>query len=166
MLVFTADEAWEHLKRTADEANVDSVHMALLPAPAGREPTDAQREEWRLLFELRDSALLQLDALKKEAGLNKALDAEVVYLVDDDALRRRLQQYGPDLEDLVGAGHHTFAEKGPEGPAVQVKVVDRRQTYPACARSWKRRPDVGQDKDYPDLSLRDAAAVRAAATGS
>ena len=123
----------------------------------------AQREEWRLLFELRDAALLQLDALKKDEAvkLNKALDAEVVYAVDDDDLRRRLQAYGPDLEDLVGAGHYAFAEKETRGPAASVKVVDRRETYRACARSWKRRPDVGQDREYPDLSLRDASAVRA-----
>jgi isoleucyl-tRNA synthetase len=41
-----------------------------------------------------------------------------------------------------------------------VKVLDRRETYAACARSWKRRPDVGSDKEYPDLTTRDAAAVR------
>jgi isoleucyl-tRNA synthetase len=93
--------------------------------------------------------------------LNKALDAEVVYVVNEDDLRRRLQAYGPDLEDLVGAGHYAFAEKAPDGAAAQVKVIDRRETYPACARSWKRRPDVGQDREFPDLSLRDAAAVRA-----
>jgi isoleucyl-tRNA synthetase len=162
MIVFTADEAWEQLKRPPEEANLDSVHLALLPKPGEDEPTDAQREEWRLLFELRDAALLQLDALKKEAGLNKALDAEVVYAVNDDDLRRRLQAYGPDLEDLVGAGHYAFAEKAPDGAAVHVNVIDRRETYAACARSWKRRPDVGQDKEFPDLSLRDAAAVRAA----
>jgi isoleucyl-tRNA synthetase len=162
MIVFTADEAWEHLNRAGGEdAGLDSVHMARLPRPGDNEPSDDQRQEWRLLFEMRDSALLQLDALKKEAGLNKALDAEVVYYVDDDALRRRLRAYGPDLEDLVGAGFHSFHEKGPEGPAVSVKVLDRRSTYPACARSWKRRPDVGQDRQFPDLSLRDAAAVRA-----
>jgi isoleucyl-tRNA synthetase len=162
MLVFTADEAWEHLPgKTGDDAGLDSVHLARLPEPVGEEPSDAHREEWRLLMELRDSALLQLDALKKQAGLNKALDAEVVFHIDDDALRRRLAAYGPDLEDLVGAGFHSFIEKPPEGPAVSVRVVDRRETYKACARSWKRRPDVGQDSEFPDLSLRDAAAVRA-----
>jgi isoleucyl-tRNA synthetase len=162
MLVFTADEAWEHLRRSGRDAGLDSVHLALLPSASGCESGESQRAEWRLLFELRNAALLQLDALKKEAGLNKALDAEVVYRVDDDGLRRRLQAYGADLEDVVGAGHHAFAEKGPEGPAVSVKVVDRRATYQACARSWKRRPDVGQDREFPDLSLRDAGAVRAA----
>ena len=77
-------------------------------------------------------------------------------------LRGALARVVEHLEDLVGAGYHSFAEKGPEGPAVTVELVDRRDTYKACARSWKRRPDVGQDPDYPDLCLRDAKAVRAA----
>jgi isoleucyl-tRNA synthetase len=111
-------------------------------------------------MDLRDQALQQLDALKKSAGLNKALDAEVIYSVDHDELRRRLQAYGADLEDIVGAGFHSFAEKSADTPAVTVQVVDRREMYKACARSWKRRPDVGQDAEFPDLSLRDANAVR------
>ena len=112
-------------------------------------------------MDLRNTALGQLDALKKQVGLNKAIDAEIVYQIDDDSMRQKLQSYGPDLEDLVGAGHHTFAEKSIEGPSVTVKILDRRETYKACARSWKRRPDVGEDPEYPDLTLRDAAAVKA-----
>ena len=163
MIVFTADEAWEYIQhKPAEDRDLASVHLALLPKPSGAEVTDEQKREWELLMELRDAALLQLDGLKKESGLNKALDAEVVYSVDDDAMRQKLQAYGADLEDLVGAGFHSFAEKGESGPAVTVKVVDRRQTYQACARSWKRRPDVGKDPEYPDLSLRDAAAVKGA----
>jgi isoleucyl-tRNA synthetase len=167
MLVFTADEAWEHLKfKPEGEQDADSVHLTLLPevAPAGAEgspgPTEQQDEEWRLVMDLRDKALLQLDRLKKEVGMNKALDAEVIFKVDDPDLKRRLESYGVDLADMVGAGYHSFAEKGPEGPAVEVQVVDRRETYKACARSWKRRPDVGADPEYPDLSLRDALAVK------
>jgi isoleucyl-tRNA synthetase len=161
MIVFTADEAWEFIthKPPADAA-LSSVHLALLPEPSGDKVSDDQREEWKLLMALRDEALQQLDALKKNAGLNKASEAEVVYQVNDDSLRQKLQAYGPDLEDLVGAGFHTLAEKPVDGAAVSVQVIDRRNDYPACARSWKRRPDVGQDAEYPDLSLRDAAAVR------
>ena len=61
---------------------------------------------------------------------------------------------------MAAAGCHSFAEKGPEGPAVVVELVDRREVYKACARSWKRRPDVGSDPEYPDLSVRDAQAMR------
>ena len=163
MVVFTADEVWEHIAhKPLEETDLPSVHMALLPEPTGQEVSEDQRQEWQLLMELRDQALSQLDKLTRQIGKYKALDAEVIYRVDDDEIRRKLQAYGPDLEDMVGAGSWTFAEKGPEGPAVTVEVIDRRDTYRACARSWKRRADVGTDPQYPDLSLRDAAAVRAA----
>ena len=29
-----------------------------------------------------------------------------------------------------------------------------------CSRSWKILPEVGTDKEYPDLSLRDADVMR------
>jgi len=29
-----------------------------------------------------------------------------------------------------------------------------------CSRSWKILPEVGTDKEYPDLSLRDAEVMR------
>jgi isoleucyl-tRNA synthetase len=160
MLVFTADEAWEFLpNKTSEEIAASSVHLLLLPEKTGGEPSEEQAREWATLMGLRDQALGQLDSLKKSVGLNKALDAELVFKVDDEGLRRRLQGYGADLEDMVGAGCHSFAEKG-DGP-VGVEVLDRREKYKACARSWKRRPDVGQDREYPDLSVRDAAVVRA-----
>jgi isoleucyl-tRNA synthetase len=87
------------------------------------------------------------------------LDAEIVYQISDAETRRRLEAYGVDMEDVVGAGYHTFADS-PAGQPASVKVIDTRTKYAACARSWKRRPDVGQDAEYPDLSARDAAVVR------
>jgi isoleucyl-tRNA synthetase len=161
VLVFTAEEAWEQIAhKPAGEEQLASVHLARLPEAPGQAMSDEQREEWRLLMQLREQALGQLDVLKKEAGLNKATDAEIVYQLNDDALRRAMQAYGPDLEDLAGAGYHSFAESSEAGPPAAVKVIDRREAYPLCARSWKRRPDVGEDPDYPDLSLRDAKAVK------
>src|SRR5258708_14835866 len=121
MIVFTADEAWEHISHKPDEdAGLPSVHLARLPEPSGAVVSEEQREEWRQLLALRDQALLQLDALKKEAGMNKALDAEVVYR-GDAAARRRVEPYGTDLEDLVGAGAYSFSH----GSGAGVKVVGR-----------------------------------------
>ncbi len=162
MIVFTADEAWEFIPhKPGKEAQLQSVHLAWLPEASGAEPSEEQREEWALVMRLRDEAMQQLDRLKKESGVNKALDAEIVYHVNDDALRQKLQAYGVDLEDVVGAGHHAFEEEALGGAAVTVKVIDRRNDYPACARSWKRRPDVGSIPEYLDLSVRDADVVRA-----
>lgn len=164
MIVFTADEAWEHIPhKPADDANLASVHLALFPRPSGVQFAEQDRADWRLLMELRNAAMLQVDVLlRKYPKQIKPLDMEVVYRIAEPELRRRLEAYGPDLEDLIGAGCHSFAADVPSGAAPSVEVIDRRESYKACARSWKRRPDVGRDSQYPDLSERDAAAVREA----
>jgi isoleucyl-tRNA synthetase len=155
MLVFTADEAWEHLpKKLKADAQVPSVHLLRFPK-FQMEFSEEDKKRWKLLLEARDQATLQLDALKKSVGLNKALEAELVFHCDD-ATRALLEPCGVDLEDLAGAGFHSFVSG-----QWRVEVVDQRQKYNACARSWKRRPDVGADAEYPDLSKRDADAVRA-----
>jgi isoleucyl-tRNA synthetase len=153
MAVFTADEAWEHLKHKRDA--VDSVHLATLPAPQPFALKPAVAEAFGILMKLRDDALLQLDKLKKESGLNKALEAEVVYCVSDKT-RALLEPLGVDLEDIVGCGFHSFRDATGEP---RVEVIDRRSDYKACARSWKRRPDVGSVAAHPDLSKRDAEAI-------
>jgi isoleucyl-tRNA synthetase len=153
ILVFTADEAWEHLPhKPAADATLASVHLAELPEPLNPPASEAQKVEWKQLMELRDKALLQLDNLKKSAGLNKAIEAEIVY---PNKLQPALARYGEDLADLAGAGFYRFDD------VADVTVIDAREKYPACSRSWKRRPDVGSDPQYPDLSARDAAAVKA-----
>ena len=148
MLAFTADEAWGHLPGATG-----SVHAAGLPEPSGAGASDA----WPLLMRLRESALVQLDQLKKDVGLNKATDAEVVYMLNADD-RARLEPFGVDLADVIGVGWHSI--EGGDGPAT-VKVLDRREDWGLCARSRKRTPDVGADPEHPDLSARDAAVVKA-----
>jgi isoleucyl-tRNA synthetase len=41
-----------------------------------------------------------------------------------------------------------------------VGVVPKKAAGKRCARSWRYTDDVGGDPDFPDLSARDAAAVR------
>ncbi len=163
MIIFTADETWEHIPhKPAEEAALPSVHLALLPRPIPLEISAETRQQWETLMSLREAGLMQLDGIKKSAGMNKALDAEIVYTVKSEAEKAWLAAYGADLEDMLGAGCHSIVVD-PATPTISIRAIDRRAQYPACARSWKRRPDVGQDPAYPDLSLRDAAAMKARA---
>ena len=41
-----------------------------------------------------------------------------------------------------------------------VAVVVEKAVGTKCARSWKILPSVGEDKEYPDVSPRDAKALR------
>ena len=140
MVVFTADEAWGYIPhKPAGEAALASVHLALLPEPSGQAVSEQARADWATLMALRDAALGQLDELKKSAGLNKASEATVTYALPD-GLRERLAAYGVDLEDVAGCGHFEVT-----AGETAVRVMDARQTFGACARCWKRRPDVTGD---------------------
>jgi isoleucyl-tRNA synthetase len=139
MLVFTADETWCHIPHKAlDEADCGSVHMTLLPEKSGAAISDQTRADWTLLMQLRESALGQLDELKKTVGLNKASESLATYHLPTDTLAR-FTAWGVDLEDAVGAGHYELVET--TGPA-SVKITDAREVHAACARCWKRRPGV------------------------
>ena len=137
-----------------------------LPEASPLGPTAAVKEEWKMLFALRDAGLAQLDKLtrsvvegQKQQGQKsgyKSVDAEVIYHVDEET-RRRLEPYGVDLEDLVGAGYHSFAAATGATPAVE--LLDRRGEYAACAAVGSAARMSGDGK-FPDLSARDAAAVR------
>ena len=100
----------------------------------------------------------QLDELKRTIGLGNPLDAEAVIILPTvhDEVSKLIANYAPELEDALGVGFHRIEH----GEIWDIKIEDTRNKYPSCARSWKRRPDVGSDPAFPDLSARDAAVVK------
>ena len=135
---------------------------------------------WLRLMELRDLGLIELEKLRN-GGVKNPLDAEAVFQVKaaNGPAGDIVETYIRELEDMLGVGYAsvervTTSESRtevsglpggsdaamPEGVEVHVLVRDAREKYKRCARSWKRRPDVGGDAEYPDLSARDAAVMR------
>ncbi|KKL55603.1 hypothetical protein LCGC14_2253770, partial [marine sediment metagenome] len=179
----TCEEAWEQIPhRPADEPA--SVHLALLPdcdeemlrlaeelTPVTRDLATFSIDQleagpqwvWERLMDLRAAGLVKLEALRN-SGVKNPLDAEAVFVVatKNDDVAQLVDIYIRELEDLLGVGHARIerSDELPEGEVVDVRVVDTRGTYERCARSWKRRPDVGSDTTYPDLSARDAAVMK------
>ena len=183
ILPHTAEEAWAHVPHR-DAAEPDTPHLALMPEvdedaldvaeAAGTGWCENMKFEidslspspvmiWGRLMDLRADGLVQLEALRN-AGVKNPLDAEAVFTVraPDGGARAFLQMYLPELEDLLGVGYARIEEADTGGPdtPITLRVADARDQYARCARSWKRRPDVGSDSDYPDLSARDAHVVK------
>ena len=179
----TCQEAWEHIpNRGADEP--ESVHLAMLPecdiaaldtaeAISPVTPDEAAGWSWRLqpgpawiwekMMDLRRSGLLKLEAMRN-AGVTNPLDTEAVFTIasDNDQAAALIDAHLSELEDLLGVGYARIerVDQLPEGEVVDVDILDTHEKYDTCNRSWKRRPDVGSDSDYPDLSARDAAVMR------
>ena len=68
-------------------------------------------------------------------------------------------------EIAITSGAQLKDGKAPDGAFIldevpHVAVVPTRAEGLKCARSWRITTDVGSDPDYPELSARDALAVR------
>ncbi len=128
------------------------MHLAHFPKPDPSTFIKQVEQDWDFILELRGDAMQQLDTLKREHGMTNPLDAQAVYLVNETQ-QQMLQRYDEEPADVLGVGSYSTKITNDEP---RVVIEDVREKYKKCARSWKRRPDVGSDKNYPDLSARDA----------
>lgn len=160
VLVFTAEEAWAAVRKLPGCDTLEpSVHMHTIKQHSlNKTPAlTAAIAHWDVLMPLVEKGNKQLDDLKRSVGLGNPLDAEAVIVLpkNEDDISKLIAQYGPEIEDALGVGFH----RTEHGDIWDIKINDTREKYPSCARSWKRRPDVGSVPAYPDLSKRDAEVV-------
>ena len=105
---------------------------------------------------------LEIERAKKTIG--SSLEAAPVVHVTDPELHAALD--GVDLAEIAITSEITVSDQpAPAGAFVAdevagVAVVPALATGTKCARSWRFTHDVGSDAAYPDVSARDAAALR------
>ncbi len=159
MLCFTAEEAW--LAR--DPAAV-SVHLEQFPDIPQSWRDDALAEKWRKLRNIRRvvTGALELERAAKRIGSSLEA-APLVYVDDADLFAAAVDA---DLAELCITSAATLVEgEGPNSAfrlddVRSVSVVPQRAEGKKCARSWKISPAVGGDPQYPDVTPRDAQALR------
>jgi isoleucyl-tRNA synthetase len=159
MLCFTAEEAW-----LARDPDAMSVHLEAFPIVPASWRDDALAEKWRKLRNLRRvvTGALELERAGKRIGSSLAA-APIVYVADADLFGIAAET---DLAELCITSDATLVEG--EGPAsafrlddvAAVAVEPRLAQGSKCARSWKISPAVGSDPQYPDVTPRDATALR------
>ncbi|TCN26429.1 isoleucyl-tRNA synthetase [Sinorhizobium americanum] len=159
MLPFTAEEAW--LSRNPEAV---SVHLEQFPAVPAEWRNDALAEKWRKIREVRKVVTGALEIERKDKRIGSSLEAAPVVHIADPDLRAALD--GQDFAEIcITSAIEIDGANGPEGaftlPEVAtVSVVPRLAEGRKCARSWRITTDVGSDSLYPDVSARDAAALR------
>jgi isoleucyl-tRNA synthetase len=162
-LCFTAEEAWEHRPQGVFE-DVDSVHLRVFPDLPESWKNDVMAQKWKKLMDVRRVVLGALEPKRAEKAIGSSLEAAPIIYVADDAIKAAMT--GVDLAELCITSQASVKDGfGPEGifslpdiPGVAVEFAMAEGKK--CQRCWKTLPDVGRDHDYPDLSPRDADAVR------
>src|SRR5271169_4558504 len=159
MLCFTAEEAW--LSR---DPQAQSVHLEPFPTipPSWRD--EALAEKWRKVRNVRRvvTGALELERAGKRIG--SSLEAHpLVYIADPELFAAVVDV---DLAEVCITSGAALVEG--EGPAeafrlpdvAGVAVVAQLAQGKKCARSWKISPVLGEDPQFPDVTPRDAQALR------
>jgi isoleucyl-tRNA synthetase len=145
---FTMEEAW-----TTRFPEGGSNCARVIPETPDEWRNPAEAERWAGVETVLEIVNEALEAARRDKIIGGALDAWPVVTGPADAFASF------DGLDAAEVFRTSGAELKVGGDAVRVEV--RLADHPKCARSWRRVPDVGSDPDYPDLSARDADAVRA-----
>ncbi|VAW22715.1 Isoleucyl-tRNA synthetase [hydrothermal vent metagenome] len=160
ILVFTMEEIW--LERFAGENS--SVHLQLFPAIPSDWANPVLEEKWAKIRTVRKVITGALEVERKQKNIGSSLEAAPKVFVADEQLLAALE--GQDMAEIsITSDIEIINEQGPENafsldevPGVRALFV--RATGKRCARSWKYSSEVGSDPEFPDLSLRDAKAMR------
>jgi isoleucyl-tRNA synthetase len=159
LLCFTAEEAW-----LAREPAAQSVHLEPFPAVPASWRDEALAERWKKLRNLRRVVTGALEMERAAKRIGSALEAApVIYVADADLFGVAAET---DLAELCITSGATLVEG--DGPAAAFRLDDvasvavepHRAEGRKCARSWKISPAVGSDPQYPDVTPRDAQALR------
>ncbi len=160
ILSFTADEAWQ-LYRPDEAPSIHLMGFAEIPR-AWRD--DNLAAKWDRVREVRSAVTGALELERAAKRIGSSLEAAPVVFVDDKDLMIGLE--GVDMAEVcITSAIEVQAGKAPDGAVVlpetpTVGVIPKRAQGKKCARSWRITQDVGSDPDYPELSARDAAAMR------
>jgi isoleucyl-tRNA synthetase len=163
ILPFTSDEAWAAYRPDAEP----SIHLLGFPENLAAWRDDALAEKWRKIRLVRRVVTGALEIERAAKRIGSSLEAAPVITISDPDLLKAVE--GIDMAEvsitsaatIVGGrkakpSAAAFRLDDVPGVAVDVRLAQGRK----CARSWKILPTVGSDPDYPDVSPRDAKALR------
>ena len=161
VLAFTMEEVW--LTRfPGDGSSVHLMQFARCPDEWAAPELAAKWDRVRDVRSVVTGALEIERQVKKTIG--SALEAAPDIYVSDADLLAALA--GIDLAEIsITSGAALIAGDGPADAfrldsVKGVAVVFKPAAGQKCARSWKMSMDVGSDKEFPDITPRDADAVR------
>jgi len=160
LMCFTAEEAW--LARYPSETA--SVHVETFPKLPASWRDDALAEEWEQIKRVRRVVTGALEIERANKRIGSSLEAAPQVFIDDDELEAVLEDID-FAEVCITSGVEIVSGEAPDGAfklpdVANVGVVPKPAQGKKCARSWRITTDVGSDPAFPDLSARDAAAVR------
>ena len=159
ILVFTSEEAWG-----ARYPDGGSVHLELFPEISADFFDPELAQQWDAIRKLRSVVTGAMEIARANKEIGSSLEAAPVLYLDDDKWRAALE--GVDFAEVcIVSALDVQQGPAPEGAfrlndVPGAAVVVKRAAGVKCARSWRYFDPATADPEYPDVTPRDAKALR------
>ncbi|WP_208440676.1 isoleucine--tRNA ligase [Bartonella raoultii] len=159
MLPFTMEEAW--LERYPES---QSVHLEQFRSVPEEWQNQSLAERWKKIRQVRKVVTGALELERADKRIGSSLEAAPIVFISNPILREALENV--DMAEICITSALTIVQDTMPLDAFTLNDVEGVGVYPEkasgkkCARSWRYTQDVGSDPVYPDVSARDAAALR------
>jgi isoleucyl-tRNA synthetase len=160
LLSFTCEEAWRMYKPHAEP----SVHLTLFPERIDAYGDGELSSKWETIRDVRRVVTGALELERAAKNIGSSLEASPLVYVSDKTIFDTL--FDIDLAEVCITSNAMVTNDDAPASAFRlndvpgVAVVVEKAAGTKCARSWKILPTVGEDAEYPDVSPRDAQALR------
>jgi len=160
MMPFTMEESFQSAAGSTEK----SVHMEQFIDIPSNWKNAALAAKWQKIRQVRRVITGALEIQRRDGEIGSSLEAAPIVHINDKDLMAAVE--GQDMAEIAitsaieitdaAASTDPFTMPEVSGVAVVTKAAEGKK----CARSWRILPEVGTDPDYPDISLRDADAMR------
>jgi isoleucyl-tRNA synthetase len=160
ILVFTAEEAWG-----SRDPGARSVHLEQFPQIPAEWRDDKLAAKWEAIRRIRSVVTGAIEIARAEKQIGSSLEANPRVCVSDPALLAALE--GVDFAEVCITSD-VVVEASASAPEAAFRLADtagvavvvERAKGVKCARSWRYFDPATAVADFPDVTPRDAAALR------
>ena len=140
VLSFTAEEAWQQLRKTALGRELpQSIFLSDMVCNSSFVPSVKLDEKWNEVRRVRELVQKVLEEERQKGTIGSSLEAEVVFSTNDEATRSFLEET-KELWPEIAIVSAVTLQAGNEKLTVQV----RRAKGKKCARCWQWKPEVDE----------------------
>ena len=145
ILSYTAEEIWQSSPNLNNQE--ESVFLSNYFNNHNKGELKISNEEWKRLFEIKDSVNQSIEELRNENKLKGSLDA-VVNIEASDSDLTILEKLGTELHFLFISSDAKITK----GSSLKINVIN--SEHDKCTRCWHRDSSVGKNDLYREICQR------------
>lgn len=161
IMPFTTEESFL-ISPFSDQA--DSIHLLQMPETPLDWKDDELAARWEKIFRVRRVVTGAIEVERREKRIGSSLEAApTVFVSDPDLLAAYKGEVAEDIfitSQAILVSDAAPAEAFKLAEEASVAVLPGQADGIKCARSWKYFDPASADPEFPDVTARDAAAIR------